>query len=114
ELREDGSEITAAREGRLPELVTLAAIRGDLHVHSQWSDGQHSIEEMARAAKARGYSYIAITDHSRSLGVARGLDPQRLEEQLSEIEALNRRLDGFRVLSGCEVDILRDGTLDLP
>ncbi|HEY8416737.1 MAG TPA: DNA polymerase/3'-5' exonuclease PolX [Limnochordales bacterium] len=114
ELREDGSEIAAAREGRLPELLTMADIKGDLHVHSHWSDGLHSIEEMARAAQARGYQYIAITDHSRSLGVARGLDPERLEEQLAEIERLNRRLDGFRILSGCEVDILRDGTLDLP
>jgi len=114
ELREDGSEIASARGGRLPKLLTMADIKGDLHVHTHWSDGLHSIEEMARAAQAKGYQYIAITDHSRSLGVARGLDPQRLEEQLAEIERLNRRLDGFRILSGCEVDILRDGTLDLP
>ncbi|HEY8496196.1 MAG TPA: DNA polymerase/3'-5' exonuclease PolX [Limnochordales bacterium] len=114
ELREDGSEIAAAREGRLPALITLGDIKGDLHVHSEWSDGLHSIEAMALAARERGYEYIAITDHSPSLSVARGLDPSRLEEQLEEIARLNRRLDGIRILTGCEVDILRDGSLDLP
>src|SRR5690606_3792369 len=114
ELREDGSEIAAAREGRLPALLTRGDIKGDLHVHSEWSDGLHSIEAMALAARERGYEYIAITDHSPSLSVARGLDPSRLEEQLEEIARLNRRLDGIRILTGCEVDILRDGSLDLP
>lgn len=114
ELREDGSEIAAAREGRLPELITVGDMKGDLHVHSDWSDGLDTIEAMALAARERGYEYIAITDHSPSLSVARGLDPARLEEQLREIDRLNRQLAGIRILSGCEVDILRDGTLDLP
>ncbi|HEY8496861.1 MAG TPA: DNA polymerase/3'-5' exonuclease PolX [Limnochordales bacterium] len=114
ELREDGSEIAAAREGRLPELITLGDIKGDLHVHSDWSDGLDTIEAMALAARERGYEYIAITDHSPSLSVARGLDPGRLEEQLEAIARLNRQLDGIRILTGCEVDILRDGSLDLP
>ncbi|MBO8142195.1 MAG: DNA polymerase/3'-5' exonuclease PolX [Firmicutes bacterium] len=112
ELREDGSEIDAAREGRLPRLVEPGHIRGDLHVHSDWSDGVHSIARMAEEARRRGYEYVAITDHSRSLGIARGLTPERLEEQLEEIRRLNRRWDDFRILTGCEVDILRDGSLD--
>lgn len=112
ELREDGSEIAAARAGELPELVTLQDIRGDLHMHSTWSDGRHSIEEMAEAARAIGYAYIAITDHSRSLRVANGLTPERLREQWAEIDRLNDRWDDFRILKGTEVDILPDGSLD--
>lgn len=112
ELREDGTEISAARAGRLPRLVELADVRGDLHVHSTWSDGRATIRAMAEAARARGYEYIAITDHSPSLGVARGLTPQRLELQLQEIRALNDEWDDFRILAGAEVDILPDGTLD--
>src|SRR5690606_32185762 len=112
ELREDGSEISAARAGVLPRLVELSDIRGDLHVHSTWSDGRASIREMAEAARARGYEYIAITDHSKSLGVARGLSPGRLVQQIEEIRALNRQWDNFQILAGAEVEILPDGTLD--
>ena len=114
ELREDRGEVEAAAEGELPELIELTDIRGDLHVHSDWSDGLASIEEMARAAKARGYSYVAITDHSRSLGIAHGLSVERLAEQREEIENVNRRLKGIRVLAGTEVDILSDGSIDFP
>lgn len=112
ELREDGTEITVARAGRLPRLITMDDIRGDLHAHSTWSDGHNSIPEMAEAARARGYEYIAITDHSRSLGVAGGLTPAELVAQIEEIERLNANWDDFRILTGTEVDILADGTLD--
>ncbi|HHM04541.1 MAG TPA: DNA polymerase/3'-5' exonuclease PolX [Gammaproteobacteria bacterium] len=114
ELREDRGEIEAARAGRLPQLVRLDDIKGDLHAHSKATDGHHSIEEMARAAKAAGLSYLAITDHSRHLTVAKGLDPARLLRQMDEIDALNERLRGITVLKGIEVDILEDGSLDLP
>ncbi len=114
ELREDRGEIEAAAEDELPELIELTDIRGDLHVHSDWSDGLASIEEMARAAKARGYSYVAVTDHSRSLGIAHGLSVERLAEQREEIENVNLRLKGIRVLAGTEVDILSDGSIDFP
>jgi DNA polymerase (family 10) len=114
ELREDRGEIALAKKGWLPELVTPADIRGDLHVHSDWSDGTAPIAEMAAAAKARGYAYIAITDHSRRATVAHGLDPARLSRQIDQIERINARLDGIEVLKGIEVDILPDGRLDLP
>jgi DNA polymerase (family 10) len=114
ELREDRGEIEAARAGRLPRLVEFADLKGDLHAHSRASDGHNSIEEMARAARARGMSYMAITEHSRRLTVARGLDPARLKRQIDEIDALNRDLPGITVLKGIEVDILEDGSLDLP
>jgi len=114
ELREDRGEIEAAREGRLPRLITLGDVRGDLHMHSTATDGHHSIAEMAAAARARGYRYIAITDHSQRLTVAHGLDPRRLRRQMEEIDRLNERLSGIRVLKGIEVDILEDGSLDLP
>lgn len=113
ELREDRGEIDAAMAGRLPELVRESDIRGDLHVHSKWSDGANSIEEIARAAQRKGYEYVAICDHSKSLKIAHGLDESRLMEQLEEIDELNERLKGFRVLKGIEVDILSDGRLDL-
>lgn len=112
ELREDGSEISVARNGALPRLIEVGNIRGDLHVHSTWSDGHHSILEMAEAARAKGYEYIAITDHSQSLGVAGGLTPEQLLLQIEEIRALNERWDDFCILAGTEVDILPDGTLD--
>lgn len=112
ELREDGSEIAAARNGSLPRLIEGADVRGDLHVHSTWSDGHHTIMEMAEAARARGYEYIAMTDHSKSLGVAGGLTPEQLLEQIEEIRRLNDTWDDFRILTGAEVDILADGSLD--
>ncbi|MFC0336825.1 DNA polymerase (family 10) [Kushneria avicenniae] len=114
ELRENRGEIEAALEGTLPELVTLDDIRGDLHMHTTASDGQASLEKMVHAARKRGYRYIAITDHSQRLAMANGLDARRLREQMAEIDALNGRLKNFTVLKGNEVDILEDGTLDLP
>ena len=114
ELREDRGEIEAALGGELPDLVTLDDVRGDLHVHSDWSDGKSTIEEMARAAKARGYGYISICDHSRSLGIAHGLSIERIREQGEEIDRVNRKLRGIKVLRGTEVDIKADGTLDFP
>jgi DNA polymerase (family X) len=114
ELREDRGEIEAARAGRLPDLITLADLRGDLHVHTKASDGHNTIREMALAAKAQGLDYVAITEHSRRLTVARGLDPQQLARQIDEIDRLNTGLTGITVLRGIEVDILEDGTLDLP
>jgi len=113
-LREDQGEIEAAMVGKLPQLVTQADIRGDLHLHSKWSDGAHSIPDLVEAARQRGLSYIAVTDHSRGLGVARGLTVERLREQGAEIRELNRQLTGFRVLHGTEMDILGDGSLDFP
>jgi len=94
--------------------MTLSDIRGDLHVHSDWTDGTTSIEAMAAAAQARGYQYIALTDHSRRVAMAHGLDPTRLSRQIGEIDRLNEKLSGFTVLKGIEVDILKDGSLDLP
>jgi DNA polymerase (family 10) len=114
ELREDRGEIEAARAGRLPKLIELADLKGDLHAHSKASDGRDSIEDMAAAARARGLSYLAITEHSRRLTVARGLDPARLARQIDEIDALNKNLAGITLLKGIEVDILEDGSLDLP
>jgi DNA polymerase (family X) len=98
----------------LTELVCLSDMRGDLHVHSNWTDGTASIEEMADAAQARGYAYMALTDHSRRVTVAHGLSPERLMRQIGEIDALNANLRGFTILKGVEVDILADGSLDLP
>ncbi len=114
ELREDRGEIEAAQAGRLPKLVTLGDIRGDLHLHTKASDGKNTLSEMAQAAKARGYEYLAITDHTKHATVAHGLDAARLSKQLDEIDRLNGELEGFRVLKSSEVDILADGTLDLP
>jgi DNA polymerase (family 10) len=114
ELREDRGEVAAAKANRLPRLVTLADIRGDLHVHSDWTDGTVPIAGMAAAAQARGYEYMALTDHSRRVAMAHGLDPARLSRQIREIERLNAKLEGFTILKGIEVDILRDGRLDLP
>jgi len=114
ELREDRGEIALARKNGLPNLVQLAHIRGDLHVHSNWSDGNVPIAEMAQAAQARGYEYMALTDHSRRVTVAHGLDRARLLRQIKEVDRLNARMRGFTVLKGVEVDILADGELDLP
>jgi DNA polymerase (family 10) len=112
ELRENEGEIEAAREGRLPTLIEPGDLKGDLHVHSDWSDGGDSLESMARAAKALGHQYIAITDHSKSLGIARGLDEARVREQRALVDRLNQELAPFRILHGTEMDILRDGRLD--
>ena len=114
ELREDRGEIEAAQKGRLPKLVQESDIKGDLHVHSKWSDGTSSIEEVARAAQRRGYQYIAITDHSKSLRIAHGLDESRLMKQTEEIDRVNEKLKGFQILKGTEVDILAEGRLDFP
>ena len=114
ELREDRGEIECARKKKLPKLIELQDLRGDLHAHTTWSDGTAVIEEMAAAAQMRGLSYLAITDHSRRLTMAHGLDPKKLARQIGEIERLNARLKNLTVLTGTEVDILEDGTLDLP
>jgi DNA polymerase (family 10) len=112
ELRENRGEIAAAEAGRLPEPVTGGDIRGDLHCHTTASDGAHGLREMALAARALGYAYLGITDHSQSQRVAGGLSPDELSRQIDEIDALNEELDGIRLLKGCEVDILEDGSLD--
>jgi DNA polymerase (family 10) len=114
ELREDAGEIEGGLAGRLPILVTEADIRGDLQLHTTWSDGVHSLEELAVGVRAKGYQYMAVTDHSASTTVAGGMDAERLVAMVAEVRALNRRLKGFRVLAGCEVDILGDGSLDFP
>jgi DNA polymerase (family 10) len=114
ELRENRGEIAAAQAGELPELITADAIRGDLQCHTTASDGRASLEEMAEAARKRGYAYLAITDHSPNVAVTQGLDAERLAEQIDAIEALNEKFDDFRILKSSEVDILEDGSLDLP
>ena len=114
ELREAQGEVEKAEQGTVPKLVELSDIKGDLHIHTTWSDGHDSIEQMALAARDLGYQYIAITDHSRGRGIAHGLDVERLKKQIAEIRALNERLSGIHVFSGIEVDIRADGSLDLP
>ena len=114
ELREDRGEIEAAQAGALPELIASADIRGNLHSHTDWSDGAGTLEEMAEAARARGLAYLAVTDHSKAVRVANGLDADRLARQIDAIDALNDRLDGITLLKSIEVDILEDGGLDLP
>jgi len=127
ELREDEGEIEAALAGRLPLLITKADLRGDCHSHSEWSDGTHPIERMAEAARRRGYAYQVLTDHSQSLAIARGLTPDRVDEERAIIAALNTRFEqeerdgtapaetppeGFRLLHGCELEVRADGVLD--
>lgn len=114
ELREDRGELEAARENKLPHLITLEKIKGDLHVHSNHTDGRNTIEEMAQAAKELGYEYIAITDHSQHVTVAGGLKPKDLRKELEEIDKINDKQKNFTILKGTEVDILEDGSLDLP
>ncbi len=113
EIREDAGELEAAKKGELPELVDLGDIKGDLHSHSNYSDGAASMEEVARAAMKKGYKYILLTDHSKSLTVANGLSDSRRLEQFAAIDKLNAKLKGFRILKGAEVDILADGSLDM-
>lgn len=127
ELREDQGEIEAAQAGRLPSLISLADLRGDLHSHSDWSDGVHSIEQMAEAARERGHAYQVLTDHTRSLGIANGLTPERVRLQQAVVAELNARFareeavgtapsatpaEGFRLLHGCELEIRSDAMLD--
>ncbi len=114
ELREDTGEIEAALNRKLPDLVTLDDIKGDLHVHSRWSDGSHDLAAVVEAARKKGYQYIAITDHTKGLGVAHGLDEKRLVEEIKLIDHTNAKLTGFNILKGTEIDIRADGRLDLP
>jgi DNA polymerase (family 10) len=114
ELRENRGEIEAAAKGALPRLIALDDIRGDLHAHTKASDGKSTLREMAEAARACGYDYVAITDHTANARVAHGLDADRLQAQLDEIDRLNETLGKFQVLKSAEVDILTDGKLDLP
>lgn len=114
ELREDQGEIELAAKGKLPKLVTLADIRGDLHCHTDATDGHDTLREMAEAAQARGYEYLAITDHSKHVTVAHGMDKTRLLQAIKRIDTLNAKLDGLTLLKSAEVDILEDGRLDLP
>jgi len=114
QLREDRGEIEAARKGELPKLLDLRDIRGDLHVHTKRTDGHDTIQELIEAARRRGYDYIAITDHSKHVTVAHGLKPEQVHEQVREIDRINEKLKDFTVLKATEVDILEDGSLDLP
>jgi DNA polymerase (family 10) len=114
ELREGRNEIELARAGKLPTLVELGDIRGDLHMHTTATDGRSTIEEMIRAAKGRGYKYIAITDHSKRVTMAKGLDAKRLRDHWRNIERASEGISGLTVLRGVELDILEDGNLDLP
>jgi DNA polymerase (family 10) len=129
ELREDRGEIEAALAGELPTLVQRADLRGDCHSHSDWSDGVHTIEQMAQAARRHGYAYLVLSDHTISLAIARGLSLERVEQQRTVVAALNERFareesegtappetppEGFRLLHGCELEIRADGSLDYP
>jgi len=114
ELRENRGELEAARKGKLPKLIAVADIRGDLHCHTNATDGRHTLKQMAEAAADRGYEYMSISDHSRHVTVANGLDRKRLLEQIKAIDKLNEKLKDFTVLKSIELDILEDGTLDLP
>ncbi|MDD5748095.1 MAG: DNA polymerase/3'-5' exonuclease PolX [Actinomycetota bacterium] len=113
ELRENRGEIEAALEGTLPELISLSSIRGDLHMHTDETDGRDSLETMASEAKKRGYLYIAVTNHTKRVAMAGGLDEQRLLKHWDAVEKLNAQIEGFHILKGVEVDILDDGTLDI-
>jgi DNA polymerase (family X) len=114
ELRENRGEVEAAQSGELPTLVELSDIRGDFQSHSDWSDGKYAMEEMARAAKERGYEYFCITDHSKRVTMAGGLDEDDVRRQMDRVDKINDELDGFLLLKAIEVDILEDGSLDLP
>jgi len=114
ELREGQQEVERAEQGTIPRLVELPDIKGDLHVHTNWSDGHDSIEAMALAAKALGYQYLGIADHSGGRGIAHGLDAERLKQQILEIKQLNQKIGGIHIFTGMEVDIRADGSLDTP
>jgi len=114
ELREGQQEVERAERGTIPKLVELSDIKGDLHIHTNWSDGRDSIEAMAVAARDLGYQYLGIADHSGGRGIAHGLDAERLKQQIAEIKEINQRISGIHILSGMEVDIRADGSLDMP
>ncbi|MGQ9608614.1 MAG: DNA polymerase/3'-5' exonuclease PolX [bacterium] len=114
ELREGSGELEAAIEGKLPKLIELSDIRGDLHVHSNWSDGHETIAKMAESAKQLGYEYIAFCDHSVSSKIANGLDIERILNKMIELREVNEKINGIEILMGAEVDILKDGRLDYP
>lgn len=114
EMREDQGEIELAQEKKLPVLIEIGDLQGDLHAHSNWSDGVASIEKMAEAALSRGYKYLAICDHTQSLAVASGLSPEEIRERRKEIERWNKKGKGLRLLDGVEVNIMSDGSLDFP
>jgi DNA polymerase (family 10) len=114
EIREDQGEIELAEKGKVPKLIELSDIKGDVHVHTDWSDGHDSIEDMAKAARALGYQYMAITDHSAGRGIAHGLSEERLRQQIEEIKRLNEKIKGIHIFTGTEVDIRADGSIDLP
>ena len=114
ELREGQQEVKMAEDGTIPKLVEQSDIKGDLHVHTNWSDGRSSIEAMVLAAKALGYQYLGITDHSGGHGIAHGLDTERLRQQILEIKELSQRISGIHIFSGIEVDIRANGSLDVP
>jgi DNA polymerase (family 10) len=113
ELREDSGEIEAALAGGWPPLVEVGHLKGDLHAHTDWSDGHHPIEDLVAAAEAKGYDYVIVSDHSRSTTIARGLTPERLREQIREIRKIQRR-HRIKILAGSECDILADGRMDFP
>ncbi len=114
ELREATGELDLAQKNKLPRLIELKDLKGDLQWHSNWSDGSFTIEQMAEAARARGLHYLAVTDHSQGLGIARGLTPERLKQQWQEIDALNKKWKDFQVLKSIEMEIHADGSLDFP
>ena len=114
ELREGAGEVEAAREGRLPDLLTTDDVRGDLHMHTPYSDGRDPLGAMVRVAREMGYQYLAFTDHTRNVAIANGMDAERTSRYLDDIEALAARLEGIALLKGIEVDILKHGNLDLP
>lgn len=114
ELREDGGEIEAALAGRLPRLISVEDIRGDLQLHTTWSDGAHSLAELAGGVRAKGYQYMAVTDHSKSATVAGGMKEEQVLQMMAEVRALNKKMKDLRILAGCEVDIKGDGSLDFP
>ncbi|OPY36437.1 MAG: hypothetical protein A4E35_01976 [Methanoregula sp. PtaU1.Bin051] len=113
ELRENRGEVEAAEAGILPEILPYNAVKGDIHIHTAWGDGAHSIREMAEAAQALGYEYIAVCDHAKGDKFPRGLDGEKIAEQRAEIEKVNRVLEGITVLAGIECSIEKDGVLDV-
>jgi DNA polymerase (family 10) len=114
EMREDRGEVELAMENNLPQLLEMTDIRGDLHVHSSYSDGVLDIKGLAESARKKGYDYIAVCDHSQAVKYARGLTVERLRNEMREIDLLNKQLTNFKILKGTEVDILADGSLDFP